>query len=238
MDPTTLQIAPRVAAVGLLGAALAAPMAWVSSWRRGYLPGLVAPMAVVSLPSALAAGSSMPRQRCGWAWAVPQFGSARSLSCTPYFAKNEARAWNAETSPASPKACTFDTKREALAWYGRERAALPSRVDPRDGGMGRRLLPVLLDEREHSVSAKTYVADAALLRFTPIAPGAVRIAEATDREVSRGSAPIRAPRDSAGSRSQGRSSHRSIAVPKWSDEDQIEWAAKCYPIRQDAAHRA
>jgi hypothetical protein len=32
---TAIQIAPRVAAVGVLGAALAAPMALVSSWRRG-----------------------------------------------------------------------------------------------------------------------------------------------------------------------------------------------------------
>ena len=38
MDPAALQTASRVAAAGLLGAALAAPMTLVSSWRRGYLP--------------------------------------------------------------------------------------------------------------------------------------------------------------------------------------------------------
>jgi len=54
------------------------------------------------------------------------------------------------------------------------------------GAMGRRLLPVWLDEREHSAPATTYVQGAALLRFTPTAPGAVKIAEGTDREVSRG----------------------------------------------------
>jgi hypothetical protein len=135
MDPTTLQIAPRVAAVGLLGVPLAAPMALVSSWRRGYLLGLVALMAVVSLPSALAAGSPMQRQRCGWAWPVPQFGFGTIAELHPYFANSEACALNAQTSPASPKAWTFDTKREALAWYG-GRVALPSRVDPRAGGNG------------------------------------------------------------------------------------------------------
>ena len=56
----------------------------------------------------------------------------------------------------------FDTKREAQAWYSRERAALMGGVDPRAGRETvRTLFPVWLNERRHSVSAKTYVADAA-----------------------------------------------------------------------------
>ena len=47
MDTAAVQTASRVAAAGLLGAALAAPMALVSSWRRGYLPGIIALIAVV-----------------------------------------------------------------------------------------------------------------------------------------------------------------------------------------------
>ena len=63
MAPTALQTAFRVAAVGLLGAALAAPMALVSSWRRGYLPGFVALVAVVvvtQLVTAIGAGAWFP----------------------------------------------------------------------------------------------------------------------------------------------------------------------------------
>ena len=46
MDAAAVQMASRIAAAGLLGAASAAPMALVSSWRRGYLPGIVALMAL------------------------------------------------------------------------------------------------------------------------------------------------------------------------------------------------
>lgn len=80
----------------------------------------------------------------------------------------------------------FDTKREAQYWESRERAALAGGVDPRAGrATVRSLLPVWLDERRHSVSAKTYVADAALPRLTPTALAALKIAVVTDREVSR-----------------------------------------------------
>jgi ABC-2 type transport system permease protein len=37
----------RLSSGPVLGAALAAPMALVSSWRRGYLPGLICLLAVV-----------------------------------------------------------------------------------------------------------------------------------------------------------------------------------------------
>jgi integrase len=80
----------------------------------------------------------------------------------------------------------FDTKREAQAWYSRERAALMGGVDPRAGRETvRSLFPVWLEERRHSVSAKTYVADAALPRLTPTALAALKVAAVTDREVSR-----------------------------------------------------
>ena len=47
------------------------------------------------------------------------------------------------------------------------------------------LLPEWLQEREHAVSRKTYVADAALLRLTPPALAALQIGAVTDREVIR-----------------------------------------------------
>src|SRR5215211_6935951 len=81
---------------------------------------------------------------------------------------------------------TFDTKRAAQAWLARERAALAGGVDPRAGrATVRTLLPVWLDERKHSVSAKTYTADAALPRLVPTALGALSINAVTDREITR-----------------------------------------------------
>ena len=55
MDAAAAQTASRVAAAGLLGAALAAPMALVSSWRRGYLPGIIALVALVVVTQILTA---------------------------------------------------------------------------------------------------------------------------------------------------------------------------------------
>jgi ABC-2 type transport system permease protein len=63
VDAAALQMASRVAAVGVLGAVLAAPMALVSSWRRGYLSGFVALVAVVvvtQLVTAIGAGAWFP----------------------------------------------------------------------------------------------------------------------------------------------------------------------------------
>ncbi|GAB3077865.1 tyrosine-type recombinase/integrase [Pedococcus soli] len=81
---------------------------------------------------------------------------------------------------------TFDTKRDAQAWLTRERAALTGGVDPRAGrATVRSLLPVWLEERRQSVSAKTYVADAALLRLVPQSLAALSVNAVTDREVSR-----------------------------------------------------
>ena len=81
---------------------------------------------------------------------------------------------------------TFDTKREAQAWLARERAALAGGVDPRAGKPSvRSLLPIWLEERQHTVSAKTYVADAALKRLTPTSLAALSVGAVTGREVSR-----------------------------------------------------
>jgi len=81
---------------------------------------------------------------------------------------------------------TFDTRREALAWVGRERAALAGGVDPRAGRRTVRvLLPEWLREREHAVSRKTFVSDSALVRLTPPALAALQIRAVTDREVTR-----------------------------------------------------
>lgn len=81
---------------------------------------------------------------------------------------------------------TFDTKREAQAWLARERAAIAGGVDPRAGrATVRSLLPMWLQERRHSVSAKTYVSDAALVRLVPHSLAALSVNAVTDREVSR-----------------------------------------------------
>ena len=69
---------------------------------------------------------------------------------------------------------TFDTRREALAWLARERAAMAGGVDPRAGRTTvRRLLPIWLEERRTTVSAKTYASDAALPRLVPTALAAL-----------------------------------------------------------------
>ena len=81
---------------------------------------------------------------------------------------------------------SFPTRREAQAYYAREKAALAGGVDPRAGrARVRSLLPIWLEERKHAVSPKTYVADAALLRLVPPSLGAMQIAAVTDREITR-----------------------------------------------------
>lgn len=81
---------------------------------------------------------------------------------------------------------SFGTKREAQAWLARERAALAGGVDPRAGrATVRSLLPVWLEERRSTVSAKTYTADAALPRLAPTALTALSVSAVSDREVQR-----------------------------------------------------
>jgi len=68
----------------------------------------------------------------------------------------------------------------------RERAALAGIADPRAGRRTLRvLLPEWLEQREHEVSRKTYVADAALARLTPPALVGLQIGVVTDREITR-----------------------------------------------------
>lgn len=81
---------------------------------------------------------------------------------------------------------TFDTRREALAWLARERAALAGGIDPRAGRtLVGRLVPVWLEERKVTVAQKTYVADAALPRLMPTGLANLQIGVVTDREVTR-----------------------------------------------------
>jgi hypothetical protein len=49
----------------------------------------------------------------------------------------------------------------------------------------RNFLAVWLDEQKHSVSAKTYTADAALPRLVPTALGVLSINAGKDREITR-----------------------------------------------------
>ena len=80
---------------------------------------------------------------------------------------------------------SFPTRREAQAYYAREKAALVGGVDPRAGRANvRSLLPIWLEERKHAVSHKTYVADAALVRLIPPTLGAMQIGAVTDREIT------------------------------------------------------
>lgn len=75
---------------------------------------------------------------------------------------------------------TFDTKRDALAWLARERAAMSGGIDPRAGRTTvRRLLPIWLEERKDTVSKKTYVADRAVPRLMPTALAALQIGAVT-----------------------------------------------------------
>ncbi|HYN29706.1 MAG TPA: site-specific integrase [Dermatophilaceae bacterium] len=81
---------------------------------------------------------------------------------------------------------TFDTKAQAAAWLARERAAAAGGVDPRAGRapVGT-LLPQWLEERQHTVAAKTYVADAAIARLTPKWFAVLQVRAVSDREVTR-----------------------------------------------------
>lgn len=81
---------------------------------------------------------------------------------------------------------TFDTKREAVEWHAREKAALVGGVDPR---AGRRLVRVVLREwlevRSITVSTKTHIADRQLLRLVPTSIQALQVTAVSEREVAR-----------------------------------------------------
>lgn len=81
---------------------------------------------------------------------------------------------------------TFDTKREAIEWHAREKAALVGGVDPR---AGRRLVRVVLGEwlevRSITVATKTYIADTQLRRLVPTSIQALQVSAVSEREVAR-----------------------------------------------------
>lgn len=80
----------------------------------------------------------------------------------------------------------FDTRREAVDWLTRERAALAGGFDRRAGQVTvRKALPMWLEERKTTVAPKTYIADAAVPRLTPTSLAALQIGSVTEREVSR-----------------------------------------------------
>lgn len=81
---------------------------------------------------------------------------------------------------------TFDTRREALAWEQRQRAALAGGVDARASRQTvRALLGEWVEFRKGVVASKTATADAALVRLVPTSLAALSIGSVTDREVSR-----------------------------------------------------
>ena len=80
----------------------------------------------------------------------------------------------------------FDTRREALAWLARERAALAGGVDPRAGRERVRALVIRwLQIRRTTVAGKTYRSDQDLLRLMPTSMLALQVAAVSGREVAR-----------------------------------------------------
>lgn len=81
---------------------------------------------------------------------------------------------------------TFDTRREAVAWERRERAALAGGVDPAASRQPvSALLPTWLDERRATVATTTAHADAAMVARLPISLTARAVGSVTDRDVQR-----------------------------------------------------
>lgn len=81
---------------------------------------------------------------------------------------------------------SFATRREAVDWLTRERAAMVGGFDIRAGRVTvRNALPHWLEERKTVVSPKTYVADSALQRLVPPPLAALQLGSVTEREVAR-----------------------------------------------------
>jgi integrase len=81
---------------------------------------------------------------------------------------------------------TFDTRREAVAWLARERAAMAGGVDPRAGRQRvRDLLERWLEIRRTTVAKKTHRTDSELRRLMPLSMQALQVAAVSGREVSR-----------------------------------------------------
>ncbi|GEA89737.1 hypothetical protein Q760_10530 [Cellulomonas cellasea DSM 20118] len=80
----------------------------------------------------------------------------------------------------------FDTRREAVAWLARERAALAGGVDPRAGRERVRALVIRwLQIRRTTVAGKTYRSDQDLLRLMPTSMLALQASAVSGREVAR-----------------------------------------------------
>jgi len=81
---------------------------------------------------------------------------------------------------------TFDTRRQAVAFVARERAALAGGVDPRAGReQVKTLLPLWLAERKSSVAQRTYESDADAARLLPKSIKVLAVSAVTDREIQR-----------------------------------------------------
>lgn len=81
---------------------------------------------------------------------------------------------------------TFDTRREAVAWLGRERAALAGGVDPRAGReLVRHALARWLDLRRTTVARKTYRRDQDLQRLLPTSLLSLQLSAVSGREIAR-----------------------------------------------------
>lgn len=81
---------------------------------------------------------------------------------------------------------TFDTKREAVAWLGRERALITGGIDPRAGRVPTRtVLKEWLAVRKTTVAANTYQADADLVRLMPVSLLGMHVGAVGERELVR-----------------------------------------------------
>ena len=81
---------------------------------------------------------------------------------------------------------TFDTRREAVDWLNRERAALAGGVDPRAGReLVRHALVRWLEVRQTTVAKKTYRRDSDLQRLLPTSLLALQLSAVSGREVAR-----------------------------------------------------
>lgn len=81
---------------------------------------------------------------------------------------------------------TFDTRREAVAWLNRERAALAGGVDPRSGReLVRHALARWLVVRKGTVAKKTYRRDQDLQRLLPTSLLALQLSAVSGREIAR-----------------------------------------------------
>lgn len=81
---------------------------------------------------------------------------------------------------------TFDTRREAVGWLNRERAALAGGVDPRAGRERvKQAMARWLESRQVTVSKNTHRMDRDLVRVLPKSLAARELSSVSDREIAR-----------------------------------------------------